>query len=175
MRGEQNVLDYAGLVKKRMKIVMNYNIVDRARPNRRVRAILLTQNNKLLFIKRVKPGKSPYWVAPGGGVEDHDVSLLDALKRELSEELGATIDVLHNGFVLRHSKAGKELEEHFFVCRLNDYDLSQRHGPEFNDPSRGEYIPDEIELRPEQIRRINIKTEQLEDWLLAHLDELRTM
>jgi 8-oxo-dGTP pyrophosphatase MutT (NUDIX family) len=154
---------------------MTYNLVNRARLNQRVRAILLTQENKLMFIKRVKPGKDPYWVAPGGGVEDYDHSLLDALQRELSEELGATVDVVRNGFVLRHNKAGKELEEHFFVCRLLDYDITQRHGPEFNDPARGEYILDEIDLHPEHIERINIKTEQLEGWLLANLDDLRAM
>lgn len=144
--------------------------------NRRVRAILLTPNKTLLFIKRVKPHKpQPYWVAPGGGVEAQDENLQEALKRELGEELGATIQVVRRGFVIFHTKAGKDLEEHFYICRLLNYDLSQRNGPEFDDPERGEYIPDEIELTPEAVNSIFIKTPQLRDWLLRHLPELHAL
>jgi len=144
--------------------------------NKRVRAILLTEENNLLFIKRVKPDKpAPYWVAPGGGVEDEDHSILDALHRELCEELGATVRVMKRGFVLRHRKANKNLEEHFYICRLVDYDLSQRNGPEFEDPARGEYIPYEIELTEEAIESINIKTVELRDWLLENLQNLQQL
>lgn len=144
--------------------------------NRRVRAILLTENNQLMFIKRIKPNNhDPYWVAPGGGVEDEDTNLLDALHRELGEELGATVDVIKHGFVLRHRKAEKNLEEHFFICRLVDYDLSQRSGPEFDDPKSGEYIPHAIELTKDAIDAINIKTTELHDWLVKHLPHLRTL
>jgi 8-oxo-dGTP pyrophosphatase MutT (NUDIX family) len=142
----------------------------------RVRAILLTKENELLFIKRVKPDKpTPYWVAPGGGVEREDANLLDALHRELDEELGAKAEVLKHGFVLRHHIAEKNLEEHFFVCRLLDYDLSLRNGPEFGDPKRGDYIPDAVELNGEAIRALNLKTEALRDWLLNNLESLRQL
>lgn len=142
--------------------------------NRRVRAILLTDDNRLLFIKRVKPDKpAPYWVAPGGGVEEEDNSVLDALHRELYEELGATVDVVKEGFILRHRKAKKNLEEYFYICRLLDYDLSQRNGPEFDDPARGEYIPDAVELTIDGIESIDIKTCELREWLLDNLHSLR--
>ena len=110
----------------------------------RVRAILLTGKGSLLLIKRIKPHKNeaPYWVAPGGGVELEDTDLEAALARELPEELGAEVDVLEKGFVLRHEVAGKRLEEHFFICRLLGYDLSLRSGPEFDEPARGQYLPD---------------------------------
>lgn len=144
--------------------------------NRRVRAILLTDDNRLMFIKRVKPNKSaPYWVAPGGGVEDDDHSILDALHRELCEELGASIRVMKQGFVLEHRKADKNLEEHFYICRLVDYDLSLRNGPEFDDPARGEYIPHAIELTAEAIESIHIKTIELRDWLLDNLHFLQQL
>lgn len=143
-------------------------------PIQRVRAILLTDDKRVLFIKRVKPNKpKPYWVAPGGGVEAHDVSLLDALERELCEELGATFEVIGHAFTLRHQKANKQLEEFFYVCRLHEYDISKRHGPEFNDPSRGKYIPNEVDLTQHAIRSIYIKTEELQTWLLDNLDWLR--
>jgi len=142
----------------------------------RVRAILLTPDHKVLFIKRIKPHKpTPYWVAPGGGVEEDDPNLHAALHRELDEELGARVKVLRHGFVLRHTKANKDLEEHFFICRLLHLDLSQRSGPEFDDPTRGEYIPDPVPLTPSAIRQLNIRTVELQEYLLNNLETLRQL
>lgn len=141
----------------------------------RVRAILLTERNTLLFIKRVKPNKPPYWVAPGGGVEDHDASLLDTLDRELCEELGAVATVLKTAFVLEHEKAGKNLQEFFFICRLITFDLGNRHGPEFADPSRGLFLVDEIPLDEDAIMHLNMPTEELQYWLVDHLPALRAL
>ena len=147
-----------------------------SRVNQRVRAILLTGDDSVLLIKRVKPNKSAsYWVAPGGGVEHSDADLIATLERELYEELGAVATVLDTAFVLEHQKAGKQLEEHFFVCTLHHYDLSKRYGPEFIDPSRGEFIPEEIPLDPFELCRINIKTPELRDWMIRKLDFLRSV
>ena len=142
--------------------------------NRRVRAILLTNKGSVLFIKRIKPtNRSPYWVAPGGGVEHEDLDLLATLERELYEELGAVATVLETAFVLQHRKAGKLLEEHFFVCRLEDYDVSKRYGPEFDDPARGEFIPEEIPLDVDALVNINIKTPEMRDWMVENLEHLQ--
>jgi len=144
--------------------------------DRRVRAILLTGNDSVLFIKRVKPHKpTPYWVAPGGGVEHFDSDLYETLERELGEELGATATIVDTAFVLEHEKAGKHLEEHFFICRLEDYDLSKRSGPEFDDPTRGEYIPDEVPLDDDILHSINIKTPEMRQWMVDNLDYLRQL
>lgn len=148
----------------------------RQRVNQRVRAILLTGRDSALLIKRVKPnGAASYWVAPGGGVEAGDADLIRALERELHEELGAAATVIGEAFVLEHHKAGKQLEEHFFICQLRHYDLSKRYGPEFSDPSRGQYIPDEAPLDAHALRRINFKTPELRDWMIANLDWLRSL
>jgi 8-oxo-dGTP pyrophosphatase MutT (NUDIX family) len=143
---------------------------------RRVRAILLTPQQQLLLIKRVKPNQGiPYWVAPGGGVEVDDYDLESALQRELAEELGATFEILEKAFVLRHEKAGKQLEEHFYICRLGELDLAKRHGPEFGDPQRGEYIPEAIALTPAALSQVDFKTPQLATWLARHLDFLQEL
>ena len=144
--------------------------------NQRVRAILLTGNNSILFIKRIKPHSiRPYWVAAGGGVERGDSTLFAALERELHEELGALATVLDTAFVLEHQKAGKQLEEHFFICRLRHYDLSKRYGPEFDDPQRGEYIPEEIPLNEFTLGRVNFKTPEVRDWMIENIDYLRAL
>jgi ADP-ribose pyrophosphatase YjhB (NUDIX family) len=56
-----------------------------AEPRIRVSA-LLRWNDGLLLCRHEKPGKE-YWLLPGGGVHSGE-SLLDALHRELREELG---------------------------------------------------------------------------------------
>jgi 8-oxo-dGTP pyrophosphatase MutT (NUDIX family) len=55
-----------------------------------VRAILLTPEREVLLIRIRLPGVAPFWVAPGGGIEP-DETPADALRRELSEEVGIEI------------------------------------------------------------------------------------
>jgi 8-oxo-dGTP diphosphatase len=54
-------------------------------PRIRVSALLRWQG-RILLIRHEKPGKE-YWLLPGGGVNSGE-SLVDALRRELQEELG---------------------------------------------------------------------------------------
>jgi ADP-ribose pyrophosphatase YjhB (NUDIX family) len=56
-----------------------------AEPRIRVSA-LLRWNDGLLLCRHEKPGKE-YWLLPGGGVHSGE-SLVDAVRRELSEEVG---------------------------------------------------------------------------------------
>jgi 8-oxo-dGTP pyrophosphatase MutT (NUDIX family) len=105
---------------------------------RTARAILL-DSDELLLIKRTKPDEPPYWITPGGGVEPEDATVVDALHREVDEELGAkitdvvpafvdTVEHLHNDGTL-----GVKVQ-HFFVCRLESMDPGRRHGPEVDEP-----------------------------------------
>jgi 8-oxo-dGTP diphosphatase len=56
-----------------------------AEPRIRVSAIL-RWNDRVLLCRHEKPGKE-YWLLPGGGVNSGE-SLVDALHRELGEEIG---------------------------------------------------------------------------------------
>lgn len=111
---------------------------------RTARAILLdgdpaSGSLDMLLIKRTKPGEAPYWITPGGGVEPEDTTVVDALHREVSEELGAKVTDVVPAFVdtvshsLHHAAHGVKVQ-HFFVCRLASMDLSLRHGPEVDEP-----------------------------------------
>jgi 8-oxo-dGTP pyrophosphatase MutT (NUDIX family) len=109
---------------------------------RTARAILL-DGGSLVLIKRTKPGIAPYWVTPGGGVEPGDATVVQALHRELDEELGAKVTDVVPAFVdtIEHiaddGSHGVKVQ-HFFACRLATMDPSRRHGPEVEEPS-GEY------------------------------------
>jgi 8-oxo-dGTP pyrophosphatase MutT (NUDIX family) len=52
-----------------------------------VRAILLTPDERILLMRIRLPGLSPFWIAPGGGIEPAE-TVDQALRRELQEELG---------------------------------------------------------------------------------------
>jgi 8-oxo-dGTP diphosphatase len=54
-------------------------------PRIRVSAIL-RRENRILLVRQEKPGRE-YWLLPGGGVHAGE-SLVDALQRELAEEIG---------------------------------------------------------------------------------------
>lgn len=106
---------------------------------RTARAVLL-DGDHLILIKRTKPGITPYWVTPGGGVEPHDTSVIDALHRELDEELGAKITAVVPCFVdtVEHTDEDKGMTgvkvQYFFLCRLESMDTDRRHGPEVEAP-----------------------------------------
>jgi len=54
-------------------------------------SVVLTDENKVLLMKYIYGGTT-VWGIPGGGVDDAE-TLVDALKRELGEELGVKIEV----------------------------------------------------------------------------------
>jgi 8-oxo-dGTP pyrophosphatase MutT (NUDIX family) len=105
------------------------------RTNVSVRALLRNEDGHLVLIRRVRTGRDPYWVTPGGGVETDDASLEDALRRELHEELGAEVEL--GGIVGTWTHDG--VTTHCFSATLVSLDESLRHGPEVDDPSRGRY------------------------------------
>uniref|UniRef100_UPI003F49584A NUDIX domain-containing protein n=1 Tax=Nonomuraea sp. CA-252377 TaxID=3240003 RepID=UPI003F49584A len=122
----------------------------------RVRAILVDHEGHLLTIKRIKPGQRPYWVLPGGGVEDTDTSLEDALARELREELGAEAAI----HALVHILTTAHDRQYFFLTRLLHHNLADRSGPELTEPGRGQYVPERIPLTEAGIGAITLQPPQ---------------
>jgi 8-oxo-dGTP diphosphatase len=63
-------------------------------PRLRVSALLRWQD-RILLCRQEKPGKE-YWLLPGGGVEGGE-SVMDALVRELREEVGLPDELVFEG------------------------------------------------------------------------------
>jgi 8-oxo-dGTP diphosphatase len=64
-------------------------------PRIRVSA-LLRWEGRVLLCRHEKPGRGEYWLLPGGGVNTGE-SLVDALHRELREEVGTGDDLMFEG------------------------------------------------------------------------------
>lgn len=132
----------------------------------RVRAVLITRDGDLLTIRRTRPGQEPYWVLPGGGVEDGE-DLETALARELHEELAATADI-HG--LIHILDAGTD-RQYVYLARANSWSASpaDRSGPEFTDPGRGHYHPQPVSFTSEALAGIDLRPDALAQFLLRHL------
>ncbi|MFJ8202710.1 NUDIX hydrolase [Micromonospora chalcea] len=137
---------------------------------RSVRAILLDEDDRLVLIKRVKPGQAPYWTTPGGGVEQEDVSLEAALRRELHEELGADADRFAQVFLFTVAAGDEVSVQHFYACRLLRLREDAGTGQEFDDPSRGEYQLDLVAI--DRLPTVNLKPDALREFIAANEEAL---
>ena len=128
----------------------------------RVRAVLVTPAGQLLLIRRTRPGARPYWVLPGGHVEADDPNLRAALIREIREECGAEPQIIGLLQVL----TDEHLREHFYLARIQSWSETERTGPEFDDPDRGEYRLEEVPLTVSALEAINLEPEEIAALLL---------
>jgi 8-oxo-dGTP diphosphatase len=55
-------------------------------------AVLVIRDQSVLLIERIKAGRPPYYVLPGGGIETGETPE-EAAKREMKEELGVEVSV----------------------------------------------------------------------------------
>ncbi|TQF01942.1 NUDIX domain-containing protein [Kitasatospora acidiphila] len=144
---------------------------------RNARVILLDGDelDQLVLIRRTKPGREPYWVTVGGGVESSDNSVEAALHREVFEELGGAIHPPRLVHLITD-----ELEEglgvqHIFVARLKEMDLEARTGTEFAKPERGGYEVVRVPFTAEAVRGIQLMPPQLADFIAANIEAIRTV
>jgi ADP-ribose pyrophosphatase YjhB (NUDIX family) len=133
---------------------------------------LIDDRDRLVLVKRTRPGQAPYWTAPGGGVEDTDSSVEAALYRELAEELGAEAAGASRVFLFSSPSDAGVAVQHFFVARLTKLEESARSGPELGDPSRGGYEVDRIDLRGDDLASIDLKPAALKEFILANREAL---
>jgi ADP-ribose pyrophosphatase YjhB (NUDIX family) len=137
---------------------------------RSARAILVDDDRRLVLIKRIKPGREPYWTAPGGGVEPDDASPEAALRRELAEELGARVAGVTQVFLTSSPSDAGPAIQYFFLTRLAVPDASARSGPELSDPSRGGY--EMVRVALDVVENINLQPPELKEFIVANQEAL---
>ncbi|MFG3254031.1 NUDIX domain-containing protein [Streptomyces sp. NPDC048172] len=146
---------------------------------RTARAILLDNDQNLILIKRTKPDEPPYWITPGGGVEPGvDGTVVDALHREVDEELGAKVVDVVPAFVdtvadPAETPGGVKVQ-HFFVCRLASMDPGRRHGPEVEEPV-GEYDIVRVPFSREGLASVEVVPPSLRAYLSANIEGVRAL
>lgn len=118
----------------------------------RVRAVLITDDDRLLTIKRTKPGQASYWVLPGGGVESGDASLEDALRREIREELAGEARIHSLLQVVQHG----DDRHYIYLARIHSWCFADRSGPEFAEAGNGDYVLEQIPLTRSVLQGINL-------------------
>ncbi|MFJ9457536.1 NUDIX domain-containing protein [Kitasatospora sp. NPDC101447] len=118
----------------------------------RVRAVLLTPNNTMLLIKRIRPGIDPYWVIVGGKIEPTDAGPEDALLREVREEIAGEARIVS----LLHTIETADERQDFYLATIEKWNFEDRTGPEFSQEGRGEYILEEIPLAADALDAVNL-------------------
>ncbi len=108
---------------------------------KRVRAVIV-QNRSILLMHRIKMDRE-YWVFPGGGLEETDISPEEGLKRECLEELGVNVEVGDFFTEETHGPSHETQVEFFYRCRIIGGVIGTGKGPEFTrDPKQsGVYEP----------------------------------
>lgn len=127
----------------------------------RVRGVLVTDDDRVLTIKRIKQGSPSYWVLPGGGVEATDPDPESALQRELNEELAGRAEISR----LIHVVERVGVRELIYVGRALDWAFDRRSGPEFAESDRGSYELELVPLSSEGLAGINLKPDSVADML----------
>lgn len=138
------------------------------------RAVLI-DDGQLLLIKRTKPGRAPYWVSVGGGVEPEDADIEAALHREVFEELGGKISNVRQVLIITDELDGGIGIQHVFVARLASMDIDSRTGTEFTDPDRGGYEIVRIPCTPDAVSTIDLMPVPLADFICANAEGLRAL
>lgn len=134
---------------------------------RNARAILL-DGDELVLIKRTKPGREPYWVTVGGGVETDDATIESALHREVFEELGGKLARAELVHLITDQLEGGVGVQHIFVARLESMDLAARTGTEFAKPERGEYEVVRVPFTSGAVRELNLMPPELAEFIAAN-------
>ncbi|MFK0280703.1 NUDIX domain-containing protein [Streptomyces sp. NPDC090499] len=132
-----------------------------------VRAVLL-EGDRLVFLRRRWPGCSPYCTTVGGGVEPYDAGLEAALRREVMEELGATIGPATEFLTLTEPDDKVTVVRHYFRAEVLDMDPARRGGPELDDADTGDFSPVRVAPDASAVAALELQPPELVRYLCEH-------
>ncbi|MFF4314723.1 NUDIX domain-containing protein [Streptomyces sp. 900105755] len=129
-----------------------------------VRAVLL-DGGQLVFLRRGWPGGAAYYTTVGGGVEAEDADFEAALRREVMEEIGATIGPATEFLTLTEPGERVTVVQHYFRADVLDMDPSRRSGPELDDPDIGDFTPVRVVWDASAVRALELHPPELANYL----------
>ncbi|QHJ71295.1 NUDIX domain-containing protein [Planococcus halotolerans] len=117
-------------------------------------AVIISENNRLALIKRMRKGQT-YYVFPGGGIEA-DETPAEAAKREAMEELGLEVEIGECIF-----KLSGTAEESYFLAAATGGKFGTGTGLEFTEPEseRGSY--EAVWIARDKLTTIKLYPEEL--------------
>ncbi|MFJ4626450.1 NUDIX domain-containing protein [Streptomyces sp. NPDC088847] len=133
--------------------------------------VVLLDDGHLVFLKRGWPGGDPYCTTVGGSVEPEDADLEAALRREVLEEIGATIGPATEFLTLTEPCGTSTVVQHYFLADLVAMDLDLRHGPELDDPDTGLFEPVRVDVSRSAVAALNLQPPELADYVRAHVED----
>jgi 8-oxo-dGTP pyrophosphatase MutT (NUDIX family) len=138
----------------------------------RVRAVAITDDGKLVVIRRERAGRPIYRVFPGGGMQPADQNAVSALVRELEEEISAEVTVGQPVLLIEStSSSNVPTREFFFVCRLHSYSSNGGRGAEWNDAlPDNRYFVEAIEMDDASLRGADLVPAELVELIIATSD-----
>lgn len=135
--------------------------------------MVLLDGDHLVFLRRGRPGAAPYRTTVGGSVEPADADLEAALRREVMEEIGATIGPATEFLTVTEPGGATTVMEHYFLADLLDMQLDRRHGPELDSPDTGDFEPVRVAVRASAVRALNLQPTELAAYVLEHVEAWR--
>ncbi|MFE9877399.1 NUDIX domain-containing protein [Streptomyces sp. NPDC005784] len=136
-----------------------------------VRAVLCDDGH--LVFRREWPGGTPYCTTVGGGVEPHDAGLEAALRREVMEEIGATIGPAVEFLTLTEPGERTTVVRHYFRADVLDMDPNRRSGPELDDPDTGDFSAVRVVPEASALAALELQPPELAAYLREHAETWR--
>lgn len=128
------------------------------------RGIIFIDNN-LAVMHRVKKDRD-YYVFPGGGVEEDDITKEEAVKREIKEEFGIDVNPQKLVYVYENGNT----IQYYYLCEKVGGSFGTGEGPEIVNflERKGFYLPDLINI--DRIKNINLEPQKLSAILLEDIN-----
>ena len=132
------------------------------------RAILITQENKLVLMKRTK-ATAVYYVTIGGGLDGQETAE-QAVLRELKEESGSVVE--KPVFAFHYKDLIRQNDVDFFVCREIERGIPT--GTEWTKWNTPDNRYELVEVSAEEARHLPLKPDDIKDKILTFYEKAIT-
>ncbi|HET8660332.1 MAG TPA: NUDIX domain-containing protein [Micromonosporaceae bacterium] len=129
-----------------------------------VRVVLVTNDQRLLLIRRTRPGRPVYWQYPGSTnrAQPHE-TLHDTVLRTVTNQTGSTPKLVGIAGVVEATGVPIVV----YIAVADGWAPAERSEPPVDHPDRATYQVDPVDLHPATLRVLDIWPAPITDLLLA--------